>query len=206
MCGAPVEREEDGAHIRCTGAECPAQLLRNLAHFASRDAMDIEGLGIAVVENLVNAGLVKTPGDLYFLKEEDVAQLERMGKKSAQNLMAAIERSKEPGPVPADLRLWHPAGGAEGGQGPGRPLWDPGGPAERHPGGADRGGRHRGDHRPEHPGVVGQPPEPAPDRPAAGGRGEYRSRGEGGGPALCGDDLRADRRPGALHPGGGRRP
>ena len=59
------------------------------------DAMDIEGLGIAVVENLVNAGLVKTPGDLYFLKEEDVAQLERMGKKSAENLMAAIQRSKE---------------------------------------------------------------------------------------------------------------
>ena len=95
VCGAPVEREEDGAHIRCTGAECPAQLLRNLAHFASRDAMDIDGLGIAVVENLVNAGLVKTPGDLYFLKEEDVAQLERMGKKSAENLMAAIQRSKE---------------------------------------------------------------------------------------------------------------
>ncbi len=93
-CGAPVERDEDGAHIRCTGAECPAQLLRNLAHFASRDAMDIEGLGIAVVENLVKAGLVKTPGDLYFLHEEDVAGLERMGKKSAQNLLAAIEKSK----------------------------------------------------------------------------------------------------------------
>ncbi len=63
--------------------------------------MDIEGLGIAVVENLVNAGLVKTPGDLYFLKEEDVAQLERMGKKSAENLMAAIQRSRSrtcPGP------------------------------------------------------------------------------------------------------------
>ena len=94
VCGAPVERDEDGAHMRCTGAECPAQLLRNLTHFASRDAMDIDGLGVAVVENLVNAGLVKTPGDLYFLKEEDVAELDRMGKKSAQNLMAAIERSK----------------------------------------------------------------------------------------------------------------
>lgn len=93
-CGAPVARDEDGAHIRCTGAECPAQLLRNLAHFASRDAMDIEGLGIAVVENLVKAGLVKTPGDLYFLHEEDVADLERMGKKSAQNLLSAIEKSK----------------------------------------------------------------------------------------------------------------
>ena len=94
VCGAPVERDQDGAHIRCTGAECPAQLLRNLAHFASRDAMDIDGLGIAVVENLVGAGLVKTPGDLYFLQEEDVAKLDRMGKKSAQNLIQAIERSK----------------------------------------------------------------------------------------------------------------
>ncbi len=95
VCGAPVEREEDGAHIRCTGAECPAQLLRNLAHFASRDAMDIEGLGIAVTENLVEAGLVRTPGDLYFLREEDVAKLERMGKRSAQKLLAALEKSKE---------------------------------------------------------------------------------------------------------------
>ena len=108
VCGAPVERDEDGAHTRCTGAECPAQLLRNLAHFASRDAMDIEGLGIAVVENLVQGGqqlfggalahplqLVKTPGDLYFLNEEDVAQLERMGKRSAKKLLAALEKSKE---------------------------------------------------------------------------------------------------------------
>ena len=95
VCGAPVERDEDGAHIRCTGAECPAQLLRNLAHFASRDAMDIEGLGIAVMENLVNAELVKTPGDLYFLNEEDVAQLDRMGKRSAKKLLASLEKSKE---------------------------------------------------------------------------------------------------------------
>jgi len=95
VCGAPVERDEDGAHIRCTGAECPAQLLRNLTHFASRDAMDIEGLGPAVVEGLVNAGMVKTPGDLYSLDRDAVAGLERMGRKSADNLLAAIERSKE---------------------------------------------------------------------------------------------------------------
>ena len=94
-CGAPVHRDEDGAHIRCTGAECPAQLLRNLAHFASRDAMDIEGLGIAVVEGLVNAGLVKSPADLYYLEPQSVAALDRMGKKSAENLIAAIEKSKE---------------------------------------------------------------------------------------------------------------
>jgi len=94
-CGAPVVRDEDGAHIRCTGAECPAQLLRNLAHFSSRDAMDIEGLGIAVVEGLVNAGLVTSAADLYFLEPQSVAALERMGKKSAENLIAAIEKSKE---------------------------------------------------------------------------------------------------------------
>lgn len=95
VCGAPVKRDEDGAHIRCTGAECPAQLLRHLVHFASRDAMDIEGLGPAVCEALVGAGMVCGPGDLYQLMPEAVAKLERMGKKSAENLVAAIERSKE---------------------------------------------------------------------------------------------------------------
>lgn len=95
VCGAPVIRDEDGAHIRCTGGECPAQLLRNLTHFASRDAMDIEGLGPAVVESLVDAGFVKTAADLYTLDPQSVASLERLGKKSAENLIAAIERSKE---------------------------------------------------------------------------------------------------------------
>lgn len=95
VCGAKVEREEDGAHMRCTGTECPAQLLRFIAHFASRDAMDIDGLGIAVVENLVNAGLVQSPSDLYFLDSEKVAALDRMGKRSAQKLLSAIEKSKE---------------------------------------------------------------------------------------------------------------
>ena len=95
VCGAPVVRDEDGAALRCTGAECPAQLLRHLVHFASRDAMDIEGLGPAVVENLVNAGLLKAPGDLYRLQADEVEKLERMGKKSAENLVAAIAKSKE---------------------------------------------------------------------------------------------------------------
>lgn len=94
VCGAPVARDEDGAHIRCTGAECPAQLLRNLTHFASRDAMDIEGLGPAVIEALVKADFVRTPADLYRLESEGVSKLERMGKKSADNLIAAIEKSK----------------------------------------------------------------------------------------------------------------
>lgn len=95
VCGAPVQRDADGAFVRCTGAECPAQLLRNLTHFASRDAMDIEGLGPAVVEALVKAEMVRTPGDLYHLDGAKVAELDRMGKKSAENLLAAIERSKQ---------------------------------------------------------------------------------------------------------------
>lgn len=95
VCGAPVARDPDGVAMRCTGAECPAQLIRNLVHFASRDCMDIEGLGPAVVRGLVEQGLIQTPGDLYQLKAEEVAQLDRMGEKSAQNLIAAIEKSKE---------------------------------------------------------------------------------------------------------------
>ena len=95
VCGAAVARDEDGAHVRCTGAECPAQLLRTITHFASRDAMDIEGLGPAVVEALVGAGMVKTPADLYRLDRDKVAELERMGKKSADNLLSAIEKSKQ---------------------------------------------------------------------------------------------------------------
>ena len=97
VCGAPVARDEDGAHIRCTGAECPAQRLRHIIHFASRDAMDIEGLGPAVVESLVGAGLVTGPGDLYHLRAGEVEVLERMGKKSAENLISAIEKSKAAG-------------------------------------------------------------------------------------------------------------
>lgn len=96
-CGSPVVRDEDGAALRCTSPECPAQKLRNIAHFASREAMDIEGLGISVCESLINAGLVNTAADLYYLKAEDVAGLDRMGKTSAGNLIKAIEKSRSAG-------------------------------------------------------------------------------------------------------------
>lgn len=96
-CGSPVVRDEDGAAMRCTGAECPAQLLRNITHFASKEAMDIDGLGPSVVESLVNAGLISSPAELYYLEPQSVASLERMGKKSAENLIAAIEKSKSAG-------------------------------------------------------------------------------------------------------------
>jgi DNA ligase (NAD+) len=94
-CGSPVSRDEGGAAIRCRGAECPAQRLRNIVHFASRNAMDIEGLGIAVVQQLLESGLIKTSGDLYSLDAQSLQALPRFGKKSAENLIAAIARSKD---------------------------------------------------------------------------------------------------------------
>ncbi len=96
-CGSPVVRDVDGAALRCTSPECPAQRLRNIAHFASREAMDIEGLGISVCESLISSGLVSSAADLYYLDAEKVARLDRMGEKSAANLMSAIENSKSAG-------------------------------------------------------------------------------------------------------------
>lgn len=93
-CGSPIVRDEDGAAMRCTGLECPAQRLRNIAHFASREAMDIDGLGIALCESLIGSDLVKTPADLYYLDVQSVMALERMGEKSAKNLITAIDRSR----------------------------------------------------------------------------------------------------------------
>lgn len=94
-CSGPVFREEGEAVLRCTNAECPAQMLRHLIHFTSRDAMDIEGLGPAVLEQLVEAGLIRDITDLYTLKAEDISALDRKGEKSAGNMISAIENSKE---------------------------------------------------------------------------------------------------------------
>lgn len=94
VCGADVLRLEGEAVARCTGIACPAQLKERIVHFASREAMDIEHVGPALVEQLVDKGLVKDPADLYYLKVEDLASLERMGEKSARNVIEAIERSK----------------------------------------------------------------------------------------------------------------
>ncbi|MGI6269359.1 MAG: NAD-dependent DNA ligase LigA [Candidatus Howiella sp.] len=94
-CGAAVSREEGEAVLRCTNAACPAQLLRHLIHFVSRDAMDVEGLGPAVLSQLAEQGLVRTPADLYHLDRETLAGLDRMGEKSADNIFTALEASKE---------------------------------------------------------------------------------------------------------------
>lgn len=93
-CGEPVIREADEAAIRCVNPDCPSQLLRTLIHFCSRDAMDIEGMGEAVLEVFVEKGLVHTADDLFHLRKEDIAAIDRMGEKSAENLLAAAERSK----------------------------------------------------------------------------------------------------------------
>jgi DNA ligase (NAD+) len=94
-CSSPVLREEGEAAVRCTNTDCPAQLMRHLFHFVSRDAMDIDGLGPAVLEQLVEAGLVKSPADLYRLKFEDILTLENKKEKSANNIINALEKSKD---------------------------------------------------------------------------------------------------------------
>ncbi len=94
-CGEPVLRTEGEAATRCVNPQCPAQLLRHLIHFASRDAMDIDGLGPALLDQLLREGMIQSPADLYTLESEKLEQLERFGRKSAENLLNALEKSKE---------------------------------------------------------------------------------------------------------------
>lgn len=94
ICGAPVVRDEDGAFLRCTGAECPAQLSRNIAHFVSRDAMDIDGLGSAIVDSLIQMGAIHSPADIYYLTLDELKSLWKSGDTAAKKLLAAIEDSK----------------------------------------------------------------------------------------------------------------
>ncbi|WP_035380809.1 NAD-dependent DNA ligase LigA [Fervidicella metallireducens] len=94
-CGGDVVREDGEAAARCTNISCPAQLKRSIIHFASRDAMNIEGLGPQIINLLLENNLIKNAADLYYLKFEDVINLERMGKKSAQNLINSIQKTKD---------------------------------------------------------------------------------------------------------------
>lgn len=95
ICGAPVVRDPEGAFVRCTGAECPAQLSRNISHFVSRDAMDIEGLGSAIVDALIQKGYIHSPADIYYLSLEELKGLWKSGTTAAKKLLAAIEDSKQ---------------------------------------------------------------------------------------------------------------
>ncbi|MBR6825414.1 MAG: NAD-dependent DNA ligase LigA, partial [Oscillospiraceae bacterium] len=94
VCGAKTQRDEDGAALRCTGVECPAQLSRNIAHFVSRGAMDIEGLGESIVEQLIAGGKIQSPADIYYLTVEDLKSLWKSGSKAAQKLYDSIQDSK----------------------------------------------------------------------------------------------------------------
>lgn len=94
VCGAKVERDEEGAFLRCTGAECPAQLSRNISHFVSRDAMDIDGLGSAIVDTLIEKGLIKSPADIYYLTLDEMSSLWQKGDTAAKKLLSAIDNSK----------------------------------------------------------------------------------------------------------------
>ncbi len=94
-CGAAAVKDEDGAFLRCTGAECPAQLGRNIAHFVSRDAMDIEGLGPSIVEALLEKNLIHSPADIYYLTLDQMKSLWQKGNTAAKKLLAAIEASKD---------------------------------------------------------------------------------------------------------------
>lgn len=94
VCGAPTKRDQDGAFTRCTGVQCPAQLSRNIAHFVSRDAMDIDGLGAAIVDTLIEKGLVRSPADIYYLTLDQLKSLWKSGETAAKKLLAAIEDSK----------------------------------------------------------------------------------------------------------------
>ena len=95
VCGAPTQKDEEGAFLRCTGAECPAQLSRNIAHFVSRDAMDIEGLGASIVDALIEHGHIKSPADIYYLTLEEMKSLWQKGDTAAKKLLTAIEASKQ---------------------------------------------------------------------------------------------------------------
>ncbi len=95
VCGASVKRDEGEAAYRCTGADCPAQIERTITHFVSRDAMDIDGMGSSIVSKLLESGLIKNSADIYYLKKEDIAAIDKLGEKSSRNLIAAIEKSKK---------------------------------------------------------------------------------------------------------------
>ncbi len=94
VCGAEAVREDEEAAVRCTGVECPARLFRTIVHFVSKDAMDIDGFGPALVEMMLDKGMLSNVADIYELTFADISSLERMGEKSANNLLAAIEKSK----------------------------------------------------------------------------------------------------------------
>ena len=229
VCSAPVVQDEGEVRYRCSNPFCPAQVIQGLSHFVGRGGMDIEGAGFAVLEQLLARGLVRGPADLYRLRADDLVELERFGRKSADNLIAAIERSRRRplARILAALGIrhvgeqtaidlarwiaatWPPADGES------ETAWTA---AHRRGAGGDRGravrrgSRHRRCRRRQHRPLLRRPRH---GRPAARSRRRGRDRrragrscrGRGRGPA-GGQDRGRDRYPGGLRPGvrGGRHP
>ena len=168
-CGTEVVKDEAYVYVRCPNPDCYGQLKERLRYFAGRDQMDIEHLGIALIEQLIEAGLVKTFADIYRLRKEDLLALERMGEKSAQNVLDAIEAEQDPAAVAFPRGARHPARGRAVGGGPGQSFRLARRPHEREPGGA--AGRRPG--RPRDGGerlsVLPQSPASHRDRRSAGG-------------------------------------
>ena len=178
--GLPRLRRSGGAgrgrraRMRCTGAECPAQLVRNLVHFASRDCHGYRrAWPCCGTRRWWTNDLIRTPGDLYHLNAQDVAKLDRMGKKSAENLIAAIEKLQAAGSVPPHQRLRHPSGGYPWRPGAGGAVPHSGCAHGSGRGDADRGARRGSCHRPLFGGVVPESPVPALGGDASGGGREY---------------------------------
>ncbi|UKI35241.1 MAG: helix-hairpin-helix domain-containing protein [Clostridiales bacterium] len=114
VCGAPVHREDGEAAYRCTNFACSAQAVRNIIHFVSRNAMDIEGMGPSVVQKLIDEHLIENSADIYSIKKDDLVNIDKLGEKSAQNLINAIEKFKrEKLPFAPVVRAWHTSYRAE---------------------------------------------------------------------------------------------
>ncbi len=154
VCDGPVEKDAGGVYYRCQYPLCPAQVKQRIRYFATRSAMDIEGLGPALVEQLVDAGLVKDIADLYSLKAEQLAELERMGMKSAENICREIEESKERDLNRLITGAGRPPGRDARGRSPRAALRDDGEAGGRRRRGTDAHPRSRRDHGEEHRGFL----------------------------------------------------
>ena len=172
-CGAPVVRLEGEAALRCLNPECPAQVLRNLIHFASRNAMDIDGLGEAVAAQLIDKGYVKNVADVYDLTVDQLLTLDKFKQKSAANLKTAIERSKAKQPGQAGVRPGHPQHRRQSRRPAGRAVRHHGRDPRRRAGTDRRDRRLRRHHGPERGRVLCPPGHRRPAGPFGGRRRQH---------------------------------
>ena len=206
VCGAPVYDDEDEAAIRCTSASCPAQLLRNLMHFASRDAMDIDGCGEGNLQKLIDAGLVKSAADLYDLTVEQLLPLGKKGGYLGEQPRPLDRSEQNARSVAVAVRVRHPPRRPEGRPHPQRPLRLARCAADRAGRGDDRDPRHRPDHRREHRRMARPAAVAHAHREAACARGQLHRRKDREERPARRKDHRRDRQSDAVHPQGDQRP